>query len=168
MDLKFSFPPVVDASTGLLVLGSLPGEVSLARAQYYAHPRNQFWTLMETVIDAELLALPYEARLARVLEAGVGLWDVVGQARRAGSLDGAIRDVRPNALGELIADLPALRAVAFNGAKAADIGRAQLPADFAGAVFELPSSSPAHTLNIARKAQAWAVLRGFSNRRSSG
>ncbi len=142
--------------------------MSLARAQYYAHPQNQFWRLMETVIDADLAGLAYEARLARLLKHGVGLWDVVGQARRPGSLDGAIREVTPNALAEFAATLPALRAVAFNGLKAAAIGSKQLPADFAPVLISLPSSSPAHTMAFARKAEAWAVLRGFSNRTANG
>lgn len=168
MTLKSSFPPVADTATRLLILGSLPGEVSLARAQYYAHPQNQFWRLMETVIEADLVDLTYEARLAKLLEHGVGLWDVVGQARRAGSLDGAIREVTPNALADFAATLPALRAVAFNGLTAAAIGRKQLPAGFAPALITLPSSSPAYTLAFARKAEAWAALRGFSNRPANG
>ncbi len=149
-------------------MGSLPGEVSLARAQYYAHPQNQFWRLMETVIEADLVGLGYEARLAALLEHGIGLWDVVGQARRIGSLDGALREVTPNALAEFAATLPALRAIAFNGLKADAIGRKQLPADFAPTPISLPSSSPAHTMAFARKAGAWAALRGFSNRAANG
>jgi hypoxanthine-DNA glycosylase len=78
----------------LLVLGSLPGEESLAQGRYYAHPRNHFWTLIGAVIGRDLVALGYEARLAALLEAGVGLWDVVASATRRGSLDGAIRVLR--------------------------------------------------------------------------
>ncbi len=142
--------------------------MSLARAQYYAHPQNQFWRLMETVIGADLVGLGYETRLAALLKHGVGLWDVVGRARRTGSLDGAIREVTPNPLAAFTVTLPALRAVAFNGLKADAIGRKQLPADFAPAVISLPSSSPAHTMAFARKAEAWAMLRAFSNRAATG
>ena len=142
--------------------------MSLARAQYYAHPQNQFWRLMETVTDADLVGLAYETRLATLLEHGVGLWDVVGQARRTGSLDGAIREATPNALADFAATLPALRAVAFNGLTAAAIGRKQLPADFVPTLIGLPSSSPAHTLAFARKAEVWAALSGFSNRAANG
>ncbi|MFN3389918.1 MAG: DNA-deoxyinosine glycosylase, partial [Allosphingosinicella sp.] len=99
MDLKRSFPPVVDANTRVLVLGSLPGEQSLARAQYYAHPRNHFWRLIGAVAGVELAALAYPERLEALRAARIGLWDTVGSARRTGSLDGAIRDHRPNALG---------------------------------------------------------------------
>jgi len=156
--LKSSFPPVVDGRTRLLVLGSLPGEASLALGQYYAHPQNQFWRLMESVAGRRLVNAAYEDRLASLLDAGVGLWDVVGEARRRGSLDGALRDIRPNALRELIGALPRLRAVAFNGATASTIGRRQLGDDVAATLVTLPSSSPAHTLAFDVKRAAWARL----------
>ena len=70
--LKRSFPPVADAATRVLVLGSLPGEASLSRAQYYAHPQNQFWRLMGAVIGADLAHAPYEARLQLLRSHGVG------------------------------------------------------------------------------------------------
>jgi len=159
--LKSCFPPVVDARIRLLVLGSLPGEASLARGQYYAHPQNQFWRLIEAVTGRELVGASYEARLATLLAAGVGLWDVVGEARRPGSLDGAIRDVRPNCLRELIGTLPRLRAVAFNGATASAIGRKQLGADPGAVLVSLPSSSPAYTSPFEAKRAAWAPLAAF-------
>ena len=157
---KRSFPPVVDARTRLLLLGSLPGEESLAQARYYAHPRNHFWALMGAVIGRDLVALDYQDRLAALLGAGVGLWDVVATATRRGSLDQAIRDVEANPLAELAATLPELRAAGFNGAKSAEIGRRAL----AGTGLELialPSSSPAYTLAFGRKLEAWMALRRF-------
>jgi double-stranded uracil-DNA glycosylase len=156
--LKSSFPPVADAGTRLLVLGSLPGEVSLRRAQYYAHPQNQFWRLMGEVIGADLAGSAYPARLAMLLGAGVGLWDVVRSARRAGSLDASIRDHAPNALAAFAATLPALRAVAFNGAKASEIGRRALGAGSHWTLIDLPSSSPAHTVGLERKRSEWLKL----------
>src|SRR3954468_10705917 len=89
--VKRSFPPVADARTHVLVLGSLPGDESLARGQYYGNPRNHFWRLIGAVIDVELEPLPYAERLERLLVAGVGLWDTIGAATRRGSLDGNIR-----------------------------------------------------------------------------
>ena len=79
---KRCFDPVVDAQTRLLILGSLPGEKSLAHSQYYAHPQNKFWRLLGEILGVELTGLPYDARLASVLAHGVGLWDVVAQASR--------------------------------------------------------------------------------------
>jgi hypoxanthine-DNA glycosylase len=158
---KASFGPVIDAETRLLVLGSLPGEVSLQRAQYYAHPQNQFWRLMGAVTGADLAAAPYEARLALLRSHGVGLWDVVQSARRAGSLDGAIRDHQPNALVKLAGSLPQLRAIAFNGATAARIGRQTIGLALHWDLVSLPSSSAAHTLRFEAKLAQWLTLQRY-------
>lgn len=160
--LKRSFPPVFDERSRILVLGSLPGEVSLARAEYYAHPLNQFWPLVGAVLGTDLRALSYPARLEALLARGIGLWDVVGEARRQGSLDGNIRDHSPNDLVGLVSRLPALRAIAFNGGTSARIGRRQLaglaePPDFVA----LPSSSPAYTRPFEEKKAEWLRLRDY-------
>jgi TDG/mug DNA glycosylase family protein len=157
--LKRAFAPVVDERTRLLVLGSLPGDASLKAAQYYAHPQNGFWRLIGGVVDRDLVALPYDDRLEVLKGAGVGLWDVIASAERPGSLDAAIRSPEAADLRGLIAGLPQLRAVAFNGATAARNGRRAL-ADLDGpTLIDLPSSSPAHTRPIAEKAAAWAVMK---------
>lgn len=160
-EVKRSFPPVVDARTRLLVLGSLPGEESLARGQYYANPRNHFWRLIGDVAGADLAALPYEARLDALLAAGIGLWDTVGAASRRGSLDAAIRGHSANDLATLAGTLPKLRAVAFNGGKSAALGRPQLAGRPGLALISLPSSSPAYTLPFEEKLAAWRRLADY-------
>jgi hypoxanthine-DNA glycosylase len=161
-EIKASFAPVTNWNTTVLVLGSLPGDRSLAEQRYYAHPQNQFWTLMSGVTDVDLCGLEYEARLAALLMAGVGLWDVVGAAVRAGSTDAAIRDVSANDLTGLIKSLPMLRAVGFNGATALSIGRRQLgTAASSLAIVALPSSSPLHTVGAVAKQPAWNELRKY-------
>lgn len=161
MNRKAAFAPVVDAYTRLLILGSLPGDASLRAAQYYGHPRNAFWRLIGGVIGRDLAALPYEERLAALKAAGVGLWDVIASAERPGSLDAAIRRPEAADLRGLVAGLPDLRAVAFNGGTAARLGRAVLASlPERVALIDLPSSSPAHARPFAEKAAAWAVLGG--------
>ena len=157
---KHSFPPVVDPWVRLLVLGSLPGERSLAEQRYYAHPHNQFWRLMAPVVGRDLPALPYDSRLAALLEAHVGLWDVVASARRTGSTDAALEDVERHDIAMLAATLPDLRAIAFNGGTALRHGLRQLgPAAERYAIVALPSSSPLHTIGLAAKLPAWEALR---------
>jgi hypoxanthine-DNA glycosylase len=158
---KASFSPVIDERTRLLLLGSLPGEASLRAARYYAHPQNQFWQLVSALTERDLVALQYEDQLQALLGAGIGLWDVVADAARSGSLDGAIRDHRPNDLAALIADLPGLRAIGFNGATAARIGRRLIPAATRLALIDLPSSSPAFTIGLAAKRVRWLPLKDF-------
>lgn len=157
---KRSFPPVVDPSVRLLVLGSLPGERSLAERRYYAHPQNQFWRLMAPVAGCDLPALPYPARLEALLAAHIGLWDVVASATRPGSTDAAMRDIEGHDIAALAATLPQLRAIAFNGGTAHRHGLRQLGAA-AGryVIVALPSSSPLHTVGLAAKAAAWEALR---------
>jgi hypoxanthine-DNA glycosylase len=160
-ELKRSFPPVADERTRVLVLGSLPGEESLARQRYYANPRNHFWRLMSAVSGAELVPLDYGARLQALLDARVGLWDSVGTASRDGSLDAAIRDHIPNALADLARSLPELKAVGFNGGTSARIGMKALAGATEAALIVLPSSSPAYTLAFEKKLEAWLQLRDY-------
>jgi hypoxanthine-DNA glycosylase len=160
--LKRSFPPVADAGTRVLVLGSLPGERSLAAGEYYAHRQNQFWRLIGAVIGREVAALPYPDRLAALRAAGVGLWDVVAEARRAGSGDAAIRDPVANDLAALVAGLPRLRAIGFNGQTSRAIGTQALAGIAPGVVrVALPSSSPLHTVGFDAKLPGWLALRAF-------
>ena len=159
---KHSFPPVVDAEVRLLVLGSLPGERSLAERRYYAHPQNQFWRLISPAAGTDLAALDYDARLAALLAAHIGLWDVVASARRTGSTDAAIRAPEPHDIAALARTLPDLRAIAFNGGTALRHGLKQLGADAERyEVVALPSSSPLHTVGLDAKRPAWAALRDY-------
>jgi len=158
---KASFPPVVVTGTRVLVLGSLPGEKSLAVQRYYAHPQNRFWHLIGEVIGMELEPLDYEERLETLLAAKVGLWDTVASANRTGSLDASIREAEHNPLAELAASLPELRAVGFNGKTSARIGMPQL-AHTDLALIPLPSSSPAHaSMRLGEKEKLWGQLREF-------
>lgn len=158
--LKHGLPPVVRGDARLLVLGSLPGEASLQAARYYAHPRNQFWRLLERVAGEQMEALEYDERLERLVARRIALWDVVHAARRTGSLDQQMREIEAHDLAGFVVDLPGLRAVAFNGGTAARLGRKALAGSNL-ALIDLPSSSPAYTLPFAEKARHWVALRGF-------
>ena len=159
------FDPVTRPDTRLLVLGSLPGAVSLAEGRYYAHPQNQFWRLIGGVIGRDLAPLDYEARLKGLLDARIGLWDTVAAATREGSLDADIRLHEASDLAALAATLPDLRAVAFNGGTSARIGRKQLEGVAGLDLVALPSSSPAYaSLPFERKREAWLGLRAYLGR----
>ncbi|MGF6410152.1 DNA-deoxyinosine glycosylase [Paraburkholderia sp. MM5482-R1] len=160
MSFKRCFAPVVDADTRVLILGSLPGEVSLAHGQYYAHPQNKFWLLVGEAIERDLVGMAYSTRLETLLEHHIGLWDVVAEARRAGSLDSRIRDHASNDLIALIDTLPKLATIAFNGGTAAKIGMKALgERGVQYRLVRLPSSSPAHaSVSYAQKLDIWRRL----------
>ena len=151
--------PAVAADARVLILGSFPGEASLAARAYYAHPRNHFWPLLASVLDEPLPALPYAARLARIKSRGVGVWDTIVECRRDGSLDSAIRDSVGGEISRIRSRAPGIRLVAFNGRTAA---RAEARWREAGyATLVLPSSSPAYTRPFAEKLGAWQAIAAF-------
>ena len=161
---KVGFAAVADERTRVVVFGSLPGDVSLQRGEYYAQRANQFWRLMQAVIGVELEGDPYPVRLQRLLAAGVGLWDVIESAHRPGSLDAGIRGYRENDLGAFTATLPSLRALGFNGGASLRLGRKQLGDASPYCLVALPSSSAAYcAMSFDDKKSEWMRLRAFLN-----
>lgn len=156
--VRAGLPPAVTREVHTLILGSFPGEASLAAGRYYAHPRNHFWRLAGDLIGADLVALGYRARLKALHAAGIGLWDVIGRCRRAGSLDGNIREPEFNDFAALVARCPRLRLACFNGRTAAR--HIRHVAGFGLKVRVLPSSSPANTMPYADKLAAWRLVSG--------
>lgn len=159
------FPAQLNAECRVLILGSMPGVASLQAEQYYAHPRNRFWPLMGVLCGIDT-TLPYPDRVRALNARGVGVWDVIGQCERRGSLDASI--VRgsevPNALGALIEGRPALRAIACNGGTAyRAFQRFIVPPLLDAArevpVWSLPSTSPANAAwPLPRLVEAWQPL----------
>src|SRR3954466_12541106 len=157
--VKFGLPPIARADARLFILGSLPGDASLAERRYYAHPTNQFWRLLGSALGEELHALSYEQRLERLAERRIGLWDVFASANRPGSLDQAIREAEHNQIAHLLHDFAELQAIAFNGATSARIGRQLIGSEPAGVTLvDLPSSSAANTRSYSEKLDAWSRL----------
>jgi hypoxanthine-DNA glycosylase len=156
---KRGLPPVLGRDTRVLILGSFPGEASLAAGQYYAHPRNHFWPLVGALTGMPLATMPYGERLAALRAYRIGLWDVYVACSRRGSLDGAIRDAERGEMSRVRRAAPTLRLVCFNGQTAA---RA-LPAwrDAGYATLALPSSSPAYTRPFAEKLARWREILDF-------
>lgn len=157
--------PAAGPHARVLVLGSLPGEVSLARQEYYANPRNAFWDVAEQLLGISR-QLPYPQRTELLRARGVALWDVLRSAERAGSLDASI--VRgtevPNDIAGFLREHPEVELIALNGAAAEKLfARFARPGiDEAGLcvrTVRLPSTSPANArYSPAQKVAAWGVL----------
>jgi double-stranded uracil-DNA glycosylase len=155
--LKTGLPPIVRSDARVLILGSLPGDASLAAQEYYAYPRNHFWPLLSSIVGSNLVGMEYKERIDALHSARIALWDVIGKAHRPGSLDQQIRRARINDLRKFTTGLPDLRAIAFNGQKSAALAANAIdgmPLE----VVRLPSTSPANTLNFEAKRNIWAVL----------
>ena len=154
-----SFPPIVDGRARVLVLGTLPGEESLRRQEYYAHPRNLFWPILFALFDAAPAA-GYTARLDFAMAQRVALWDVCAIGEREASADATIRREVPNAIGRLLDAHPLIGAVAFNGSGARRLHDRHFSRRQGLAYLALPSTSPAHArLDFAAKLTQWSALR---------
>jgi len=156
---KRSFPPIVDERARVLVLGTLPGEESLRRQQYYAHPRNLFWAILFALFEATPAA-DYPAKLAFAAAQRVALWDVCMVGEREASADATIRRETPNAIDRLLDAHPLIGAVAFNGSGARRLHDRHFPHRPGLVYLALPSTSPAHArLDFAAKLAQWTALR---------
>ncbi|WP_432816512.1 DNA-deoxyinosine glycosylase [Xanthomonas arboricola] len=166
IDLLHGLPAHIPNDCRVLVLGSMPGNASLHASMYYAHPRNRFWPLMQELLGTDA-GLAYPARLQALADCKVGLWDVIGQCERRGSLDTAIvaSSIVVNPLAARLVTLPQLRAVACNGAAAAQAWRRHVQPLLPVAlhtlpVWALPSTSPANAAwSLPRLCAAWQPLR---------
>jgi double-stranded uracil-DNA glycosylase len=159
------FDPVAGADARVLILGTLPGKLSLERGEYYAHPRNTFWRIMGELVGASP-DLPYRDRVLRLQEAAIALWDVCATGRRSGSLDMKIENstVVSNNFNEFFASHPHIQLICFNGSKANHFYRTKVLPSLAPPVREiswkqLPSTSPAHAaVPFQRKLSLWRVI----------
>ncbi|HWQ25932.1 MAG TPA: DNA-deoxyinosine glycosylase [Chlorobaculum sp.] len=157
------FEPVARADARVLVLGSVPGVVSIKQQRYYAHGRNAFWPLMERLL-CEGSSLEYPARLDLLMDSGIALWDVLASAMREGSLDSAIiaGSEVPNDIVGFLDSHPYITHIFFNGAKAAmsfqrHSGKRIIPGRVQ--LVQLPSTSPANAaMSFDAKLQAWRVV----------
>jgi TDG/mug DNA glycosylase family protein len=157
-----SFAPLAAPHCTLLILGSIPGEASLAANEYYAHPRNAFWRVLEAALDLPV-ALPYNERCQQVVARGIAVWDVLQTCTRTGSLDAAIDtgSIVANNFPTFFTAHPRIELICFNGTKAEEIWRRHvvpsLPQNIAAIrTLRLPSTSPAHAaLSLPEKVQSW-------------
>ncbi|MCM1532307.1 MAG: DNA-deoxyinosine glycosylase [Bacteroides sp.] len=143
MDYKFSFEPLAGKEARVLVLGSIPGDRSLELNEYYGHPQNRFWRMLACLCN-ETMPGTYPEKKELLLRNGIALWDVAHKAVRPGSMDSDIRNEAPNDIPALMASLPNLHTVAFNGKTAEklyDKYFSRLPGI---RYLPMPSTSPAN------------------------
>ena len=162
-----SFNPIADQSAQILILGSMPGILSLKANQYYAHPRNAFWHIMSSIYGFDV-GLPYERRTEALKASQVALWDVLHSCVRQGSLDSAIEAGSrvPNDFQSFFSHHPNIRLVGFNGNEAErSFNQYVLPKlNITNIGFvRLPSTSPAHAISLEKKTEVWREALDFKS-----
>ena len=164
MSIVQSFEPVIGNNPQVLILGSMPGIASLKAQQYYAHPRNAFWSIMSELFGIQRTE-NYESRIEQIKTCPLVLWDVLRSCRREGSLDADIlqNDMQPNAIPQLLMAYPCINLIGFNGAAAEKIFRQRVAALIPDIqrlkLIRFPSTSPAHaSQTLAQKTEAWGEI----------
>ncbi|HET8710841.1 MAG TPA: DNA-deoxyinosine glycosylase [Spongiibacteraceae bacterium] len=165
MTILQSFAPICGDAPRVLILGTMPGKMSLAQQQYYAHPQNAFWRILGELLHFDAKS-DYAARVESIKKAHIALWDVLKFCVRESSLDADIKAETevPNDIVQLLKTHDTIRRVCFNGGKAAQLFRRhvapQLPDNFRDIEYcPLPSTSPAHAgMRYAQKLDAWRII----------
>ncbi|MGV0968604.1 MULTISPECIES: DNA-deoxyinosine glycosylase [Empedobacter] len=140
---KQSFAAIISEQPKTLILGSLPGDLSLEVNQYYGHPRNRFWKMIFEIFETEF-SEDYEVRKQLILQNKLALWDVAHSADRKGSMDVDMKNVSPNLIDELLNEHPTIEKIIFNGKKAEQLFWKYFDEKTSIEYISLPSTSPAN------------------------
>lgn len=156
--LKTSFPPIEPPQARVLILGSIPGDRSIAENEYYGHPRNRFWKMLAHLTGTQNPE-SYLAKMELLYQNHIALWDVAQQAIRKGSMDSDIKNAVPNEIRELLKRNPGIKIIGFNGKKAEALFDKFFEREKGMTYWSLPSTSPANAgITFDALCGQWAVL----------
>ncbi|ASW73053.1 DNA glycosylase [Chryseobacterium piperi] len=155
-----SFPPIIDAQSEILILGSIPGVKSLEKQQYYAHPQNKFWRIIFSLFNDNFTE-DYLERVNVLNKHHIALWDVIDTCERKGSLDSEIKNEEANQIAELLEQFPNIKAIFCNGGKSYKNLQKVLGKNYKLPIVSLPSTSPLHTIPFEKKLEAWVKILEF-------
>ncbi len=156
--LTHPFPPLYDARSEILILGSFPSQKSREQRFFYGHPQNRFWQVTARVFDAPL-PLTVEEKRAFLLSHRVALWDVLASCEIVGSADSSIKNAVANDLSPLLAEAP-IRRIYVNGKTAEKYYLRYLRDPLGRDAICLPSTSPANAaFSVERLVACWRQIR---------
>lgn len=153
--IKRGLAPIIFPNSQILILGSMPSEISLVTGQYYGNARNHFWHILSSVFDVDV-PQSYREKHRCLHDLRVGLWDVIATCQRKGALDANIKDVTVNDFQSILAGPYSWDVIGCNGGLAFKLFEQHVSTDIP--IIKLPSSSPAHTLPLVDKVASWRQL----------
>tara|TARA_R110002126_G_scaffold150600_3_gene297428 strand:+ start:180 stop:653 length:474 start_codon:yes stop_codon:yes gene_type:complete len=151
-----SFSPFINSETEILVLGTMPGIASLEKQEYYAHPRNHFWKIMYTLLDSLPISVVFEDKIKLLQANKIGLWDVLENCDRKGSLDIHIKNQKENDFETLFKNYPRITKIIFNGKESHKYFLKKFGQIKGITYYVMPSTSPANTMSFEKKLEIWS------------
>ena len=155
-----SFPPIIDKTSKILILGSIPGTKSLEKQENYGHPQNKFWKIIFDLFNEEFTE-NYTDKIDVLIRNHIALWDVLDSCERKGSLDSEIKNEEANPIMELLEKHEKISAIFCNGGKSFKTLRQILGKKFRIPIILLPSTSPLHTISFAEKLEKWKIIKNY-------
>ena len=152
-----SFPPFVNSETKILILGTMPGIASLEKQEYYAHKRNHFWKIMYTLLDNLPISEIFEEKIQLLQANNIGLWDVLENCERKGSLDIHIKNQKENDFESLFREFPEITKLIFNGKESHKYFLKKFGQIKGITYYVMPSTSPANTMSFDNKLKIWST-----------
>lgn len=152
-----SFLPFVNSQTEILILGTMPGIASLTKQEYYAHKRNHFWKIMYTLLDNLPISEIFEEKIQLLQKNKIGLWDVLENCERKGSLDMHIKNQKENDFETLFQEFPAINKIVFNGKESHKYFLKKFGQIEGITYYVMPSTSPANTMSFENKLKIWST-----------
>lgn len=152
-----SFSPIVNSKTKLLILGSIPGNISLQQQEYYGNARNQFWKIMQEILGHIDIVSDYQSKIQLLHNHHIGLWDVVAACEREGSLDLNIKNPVINDFVTFLKQYPTITTIVFNGKASYSLFFKKF-GQIKGITYHvMPSTSPANTMSFDNKLKIWST-----------
>ncbi|MFB0911444.1 MAG: DNA-deoxyinosine glycosylase [Flavobacterium sp.] len=152
-----SFPHFINSQTETLILGTMPGVASLQKQEYYAHKRNHFWKIMYTLFGSLPISEIFSEKIKLLQENRLGLWDVLENCERKGSLDVHIKNQKENDFESLFKEFPRIEKIIFNGKESHRYFVKQFGQIKGITYYVMPSTSPANTMSFENKLKIWST-----------
>jgi hypoxanthine-DNA glycosylase len=151
-----SFPPFINSDTEILILGTMPGIASLEKQEYYAHPRNHFWKIIYTLFDSMPVSGVFNEKIKFLQLNKIGLWDVLENCERRGSLDVHIKNQTENDFKSLFQEFSGINKIVFNGKESYRFFANKFGQIEGITYYVMPSTSPANTIAFENKLKSWS------------
>lgn len=151
-----SFPPFVNSHTEILILGTMPGAVSLAKREYYANKRNHFWQIIYTLFGGLSISEVFEEKIEFLQANKIGLWDVLENCERKGSLDIHIKNQKENDFETLSKEFQSITKIIFNGKESHKYFLKKFGQIEGITYYVMPSTSPTNTMPFENKLKIWS------------
>lgn len=153
-----SFPPFANDQARILILGTMPGAMSLAKQEYYAHKQNHFWKIVYSIFGELPVPENFADKIKMLQQSKIALWDVLANCEREGSLDSNIKNQVENDIPGLLRKYPKIKTIVFNGQQSQKFFLKKFGVIEGIECHVLPSTSPANTMKFEKKLEAWSAV----------